>query len=201
MQHKITPAEASIITKLVTTLQPGWNAEEFLSKLADVREQHDFPEFMAQLTQCALAGMMIDDALLPVQPHVCPTITASDDAWLAGAPVVVNEDDITKSVLLAKKKRPESEIVRPPSDDPDHWRNKFAHKFDEGVRQRIADLEANRAEQLPPSTSRPQSAPAAVAHTDSVPDPAASSPELFQPVPNQQAYSWGPDDFEDYHDR
>lgn len=210
MQHKISPTEAGIITKLVTTLQPGWSAEEFLSKLADVREQRDFPEFMAQLTQCALAGLMIDEALAPVVPHVCPPSvveqTSQQIDWLeyrsdSAAPVyasVVNEDDISKSTLL-KKKRPADEIVRPPSDDPDHWRNRFAADIERGKQQREQDLRAARAEALPVA----QPATAAAADHDQRPDQPQTSPHAAETAPNQtgQGYTWGPEDYEDYHDR
>lgn len=199
MRHKISPAEATAITKLVSTLQPGWDSKEFLSKLADVREQHDFPEFMAQLTQCALAGLMIDEALAPVVPHVCPEPQQSEE-WLARVNVV-NEDDITKSVPLRKKRDLGEDVVRPPSEDPNHWRNRYAHKIDEGKREREALLAQSRTEQLPARASVEQPATAAATPQQSVPDPAAIAPELTQPVPNGGAYTWDPSEYEDWHDR
>ncbi|WNM67285.1 hypothetical protein SEA_WYBORN_42 [Arthrobacter phage Wyborn] len=152
MKHKLTRSDAIALTKLVTSLQPGWQAEDFLTKLAEHREQQHMGDFVKQLVEGALAGEMIDDALRPVQPHVCQSVVQQTsqqidehEAWLnSPAASVVNEDDPTKSVLLRKRK-PEQEIVRPPSEDPNHWRNRFAADIEAGKQAREELLMQNRA--------------------------------------------------------
>ncbi|UGL61925.1 hypothetical protein SEA_EASTWEST_42 [Arthrobacter phage EastWest] len=195
--HRISKDEAIAITKLAVTLQPGWDTSTFMSTLAGVRDQPDIAAFIEQVTRAAVDGLMIEDALREVVPHACP-VTAQqcdhgdvDAQWLNGAPASVNvvndTNDVSQSRLLGKSRfeRPEHEITRPPSDDPMHWRNRFSHFIEKGARQRAEDLQKLRAEQLPAHAAVPQSATAAVADHQSVPDPAGTLPELYQTAPNQ----------------
>lgn len=201
MKHKLTRQQAVHLTQLVTSMQPGWDNNDFLTQLADHREQENMGLFIAQIVEGALMGEPIDEALRTVQPHVCTAIV-NDTAWLEGGPaaVVVNEDDPTKSVLLRKRK-PEAEITRPPSEDPNHWRNRFAHLISEGKQKRESDLMALRATDAAAPQQQPSVARQALnefadsflpegeraAHHDlpapSVVESATAAPDTHQGVP------------------
>ncbi|ASR80593.1 hypothetical protein SEA_JORDAN_40 [Arthrobacter phage Jordan] len=145
--HKINKEQAVALTKLVTSLQPGWAPEDFMQELARHREQDDFPRFVSRIVEGALMGEAIEDSFVLPPAHMCPVSDTPDEAWLRGEPnvVVVNEDDITQSRLLSKPKL-DTPAARPPNDDPNNWRNRFAREIDKGKQQRQADLLQNRAD-------------------------------------------------------
>ncbi|QOP66281.1 hypothetical protein SEA_PIPPA_40 [Arthrobacter phage Pippa] len=145
--HKINKEQAVALTKLVVSLQPGWAPEDFMQELARHREQDDFPRFVSRIVEGALMGEAIEDSFVLPPAHMCPVSDTPDEAWLRGEPnvVVVNEDDITQSRLLSKPKL-DTPAARPPNDDPNNWRNRFAREIDKGKQDRQRLLLQNRAD-------------------------------------------------------
>ncbi|ALY10497.1 hypothetical protein SEA_GREKAYCON_40 [Arthrobacter phage Grekaycon] len=145
--HKINKEQAVALTKLVVSLQPGWAPEDFMQELGRHREQDDFPRFVSRIVEGALMGEAIEDAFILPPAHMCPVTDTPDEAWLRGEPSVsvVNEHDISQSKLLSKPKL-DTPAARPPNDDPNNWRNRFAREIDKGKQQRQADLLKNRAD-------------------------------------------------------
>ncbi|ASR78070.1 hypothetical protein SEA_TIMINATOR_40 [Arthrobacter phage Timinator] len=139
--HKINKDQAIALTKLATSLQPGWDAKDFMSELARHREQDDFPRFVGRIVEGALMGEAIDDAMKLPPAHACPVVETRDEAWLNA---VVNENDPSASRLLAKPKL-DTPAAKPPNEDPNNWRNRFARDIEAGRQQRQSDLMKNRA--------------------------------------------------------
>lgn len=144
--HKINKDQAIALTKLATSLQPGWDAKDFMSELARHREQDDFPRFVGRVIEGALMGEAINDSMILPPAHQCPVADVPDqqtrdEAWLSA---VVNEGDITQSRLLAKPKL-DTPAAKPPNEDPNNWRNRFAANIEQGKQDRERLLMQNRA--------------------------------------------------------
>ena len=144
--HKINREQAIVFTKFATSLQPGWDAKDFMSELARHREQDDFPRFVSRVVEGALMGEAIDEAMKLGDPHVCPTVESDaatrDEEWLNA--VVNDTGDITKSRLLAKPKL-DTPAAKPPNEDPNNWRNRYAREIEQGKQEREQKLLQNRA--------------------------------------------------------